>query len=57
MSEMSGEYTDPGSREFARATGFYSKAILWMGIILIFLNLYANGGWSYIWSAMTTGGQ
>lgn len=37
-------------------TNYYPRAVLWIGIILIFLNTYANGGWSYLWSAVTTSG-
>jgi steroid 5-alpha reductase family enzyme len=33
---------------------YYGKAVLWMGLILIALNMYANGGWSDLWSIITT---
>lgn len=46
--------TTPSVMDPRARANYYPKAILWMGIILIFLNLYANGGWSYIWSSMTT---
>lgn len=33
---------------------YYSKAVIWIGLILIALNMYANGGWSDLWSILTT---
>jgi hypothetical protein len=35
---------------------YYPTAVLWMGLLLIGLNMYANGGWSYIWSIIATPG-
>lgn len=34
----------------------YSMMVLWMGLLLIFLNMYKNGGWSNLWSIITTPG-
>lgn len=31
-------------------------AVLWIGLLLIFLNMYKNGGWSNLWSIITTPG-
>jgi hypothetical protein len=33
----------------------HSKAVLWIGVILITLNLFFGGGWSQIWKTLTTG--
>jgi hypothetical protein len=46
--------TISGPNRFNLARNYYAAATLWMGLLLIFLNVYANGGWSNLWSIITT---
>jgi hypothetical protein len=35
----------------------HAKAVLWIGLVLIVLNLFYGGGWSHVWKTITSGGS